>query len=390
MKRDFLLVKILLAVVFGISLGLFLRSGEHSVLLQATLSVKYILGQVIFFAVPLVIIAFVTPAITQIRSNAGQMTTAAILIAYLSSLGAALLAMLAGYALIPHLDISRDISSLLPLPELIFKLDIAPMFSVISSLVFSICFGLAIVATKSVTLQRIFDETHAVMLTLIKRLIIPILPFFILTTFAQLAYTGLITNQLPAFVQMVLIVLVGHFIWLFVLYALGGLIARKNPLRLLRFYAPAYFTAVGTMSSAATMSVALECASKSDAVHPQIVRFAIPLGSTIHLCGSVLTETFFVMGIAYILTGALPPLTMMIPFIVLLGVFAVGAPGVPGGTVVASIGIIVSVLGFDATAVALVMAIFAVQDSFGTACNITGDGAIALMLDGIYAKKLDA
>lgn len=146
-------------------------------------------------------------------------------------------------------------------------------------------------------------------------------------------------------------------------------------------------TAVGTMSSAATLPVSLQCVRKSEVLDEEITNFAIPLGATTHLCGSVLTETFFVMVVSKILYGDVPPVGTMILFIVLLGVFAVGAPGVPGGTVLASLGLIISVLGFDETGTALMITIFALQDSFGTACNITGDGALALILNGIFKKK---
>ncbi|MDJ0288796.1 cation:dicarboxylate symporter family transporter, partial [Bacillus altitudinis] len=154
-----------------------------------------------------------------------------------------------------------------------------------------------------------------------------------------------------------------------------------------KYYGPAYLTAVGTMSSAATLPVALESAKKSKALREDIVDFAIPLCSNIHLCGSVLTEVFFVMTVSQILYGKIPSLPTMILFIVLLGVVAIGAPGVPGGTVMASLGLIISVLAFDEAGTALMLTIFALQDSFGTACNVTGDGAIALMLTGIAKKK---
>ena len=172
-----------------------------------------------------------------------------------------------------------------------------------------------------------------------------------------------------------------------ILYGIGGLISKKNPKEVFKHYLPAYLTAVGTMSSAATMPVALKCARKSKVLDREVVDFTIPICSQIHLCGSVLTETFFVMTISQILYGEMPPLGTMILFIILLGVFAVGAPGVPGGTVMASLGIVTSVLGFDDTGVALLLSIFALQDSFGTACNITGDGAIALMLTGLFKKE---
>ena len=383
-KSDYLLIKIIAAVILGIVIGFIIKStsgvseggsmSTQHVLMNIVLPIKHILGQVIFFMVPLIIIGFVTPAITGIKNNTSKMLGTILLLAYLSSVLAAAFSMVAGYVNIE-------------LPEMIFKLDIEPMFPVITALFFSITFGLAVIYTNSTLLEKIFNELNNVVMLLVNKLIIPILPFFICTTFIELTYLGKITDQLPAFISMIVLVLIGHFIWLAVLYTIGGLISGKSPFRVLKHYAPAYLTAVGTMSSAATLPVALKCASKSDALDKDVVDFAIPMGATIHLCGSVLTETFFVMGISYILYGSLPDLTTMLVFIVLLGVFAVGAPGVPGGTVAASIGIITSVLGFDATGVGLVMAIFALQDSFGTACNVTGDGALALMLQGIFKKN---
>ncbi len=395
-KSDHLLIKIAVAVVLGIIIGIIIKStssqavdGQMStqhILMNIVLSIKHILGQVIFFMVPLIIIGFVTPAITGIKNNTSKMLGAILIMAYLSSVLAAAFAMVAGYLIIPHLDIVKNVTNI-ELPEMIFKLDIAPMFPVITALFFSITFGLAIIYTKSLLLEKIFNELNNVVMLLVNKLIIPILPFFILTTFIELTYLDKITSQFRTFIYMVLIVLIGHFIWLAVLYTIAGIVSGKSPFRVLKHYAPAYATAVGTMSSAATLPVALKCANKSDALDRDVVDFAIPMGATIHLCGSVLTETFFVMGISYILYGSLPSLGTMIVFIILLGVFAVGAPGVPGGTVAASVGIIISVLGFDDTGVGLVMAIFAIQDSFGTACNVTGDGALALMLQGIFKKN---
>ena len=395
-KKDYLLVKIVIAVILGIVIGLLINKtsstsesgglSTQDVLINIVLSVKYILGQIILFMVPLIIIGFVTPAITGMKNNTNKMLGTMLLMAYLSSVLAAAFAMAAGYLIIPHLDIAKNITDK-ELPELIFKLDIPAMFPVLSALFFSITFGVAIVYSKSELLEKLFNEINKVVMLIVTKLVIPLLPFFICTTFIELTYLERITVQFPIFIKMVIIVLIGHFIWLIFLYTLGALISKKNPARVFKHYAPAYLTAVGTMSSAATLPVALKCARKSDALDRDIVDFAIPLGANIHLCGSVLTETFFVMGISYILLGELPPLSTMLVFIVLLGIFAVGAPGVPGGTVAASVGIVYSVLGLDNTAFGLLMAIFALQDSFGTACNVTGDGALALMLQGIYKKN---
>jgi len=294
--------------------------------------------------------------------------------------------MFAGYIIIPGLNIVTDVSGLHELPEMLLELNIPAVMPVMTALVLSIVMGLTIVWTKSNTLDKMFDELNAIVLQIVNRMIIPILPLFVLTTFAQLAYEGSITTQLPVFIKVVAIVIVGHFIWLTVLYTIGGIVSKKNPKEVYRHYPPAYFTAVGTMSSAATLPVALESARKSDVLDKDILEFTIPICSTIHLCGSVLTEVFFVMTVSQILYGELPLLIDMVVFVVLLGVFAIGAPGVPGGTVMASLGLITGVLGFDETGIALMLTIFALQDSFGTACNIVGDGAIALILTGLHGK----
>lgn len=381
--RDNLIVKLLLGVFLGIIIGLV----SNETFIKGIITIKYILGQFIFFCVPLIIIGFIAPSITSLQSNASKMLGTTLLIAYLSSVGAALFSALAGYAIIPNLNIATNVDNLKELPEIVFKLDIPPLMSVMSALIFSIIIGLAVVWTKSEKVNGLFKEFQNIMLEIVKKMVIPILPIFIATTFAGLAYEGSITKQLPIFIEVIVLVIIGHFIWLALLYGIAGLISKENPWKVVKHYGPAYLTAVGTMSSAATLPVALSSARKSKVLDKEIVDFAIPIGSTIHLCGSVLTEIFFVMTVSKILYGALPPASSMITFIILLGVFAIGAPGVPGGTVMASLGLITGILGFDDSGVALMLTIFALQDSFGTACNITGDGAIALMLTGIFKKE---
>ena len=382
--KDSLIVKLILGVVVGLIVGLYC----NETVIGVVQSIKFILGQLINFTVPLIILGFIAPAITKMKSNASKMLGVMLLLAYTSSVGAAFFSMIAGYSLIPKLNIISTVEGLKELPKMIFRVEIPPVFSVMSALVLALFLGLAVVWTQSEAFEKLLDEFNNIMLKLVYAIIIPILPFFIASTFATLAYEGGITKQLPVFLKVVVIVLIGHFIWLTVLYTLGGIISGKNPFNLLKFYGPAYLTAVGTMSSAATLPVALSCAKKSKALDDDIANFAIPLGSTVHLCGSVLTEVFFVMTVSQVLYGELPALGTMVLFIILLGIFAVGAPGVPGGTVMASLGIIISVLGFDDSGVALMLTIFALQDSFGTACNVVGDGALALMLNGIFKKEL--
>ncbi|MGI5963247.1 MAG: dicarboxylate/amino acid:cation symporter [Lawsonibacter sp.] len=384
--------RLILGVFAGILIGLacvdltLWGKDVGSMAMQVILTAKNLLGSLISFCVPLIIIGFIAPSITRLKSNASRMLGLALVLAYTSSVCAALMSMGAGYAIIPNLSIQSAAEGLRDTPELLFNLEIAPVMSVMSALVFSVLVGLAATWTHAKVITQVLEEFQQIVLAVVTRVVIPILPFFIAGTFCSLAYEGSITRQLPIFLIVILIVLVGHYIWLAVLYGLAGVYSGSNPWEVLRYYGPAYLTAVGTMSSAATMAVALSGAKKSKVLRQDLVDFGIPLFANIHLCGSVLTEVFFVMTVSKVLYGQLPSLGTMVLFCVLLGIFAVGAPGVPGGTVMASLGLIYSVLGFQDDGGALMLTIFALQDSFGTACNVTGDGALTLMLTG-YAKK---
>ncbi len=379
-------ISLILKLLAGLVLGALLGFVANEAVMDVVVSLRHIFGQIIFFLVPLVIVGFITPAIVRLGQNASKILVVAVCLAYASSLGAALFSMGSGYLVIPHLSIATETETLRKLPEMVFRLDIPPLFSVMSALVTALFFGVAIAWTKSETLGKVFAELERIMTWLVTRVLIPILPFFVGLSFMGLAFEGSLTKHLPIFVTMVALVIFGHFIWLTVLYGIAGIVSGRNPSQVFRYYTPAYLTAVGTMSSAATLPVALECARRSPVLSRTMVEFMVPLGATVHLCGSVLTETFFCMTISLILYGTLPSVGTMLLFCVLLGIFAVGAPGVPGGTVVASLGIVTGVLGFDQTGVALLIAIFALQDSFGTACNVTGDGALTLMLDGIFNR----
>ena len=375
--------RLLLGVVIGILVG---QIANESVM-NIVVTIKYILNQVIVFCVPLIVIGFIAPSITRLGNNASKMLGVAVSAAYISSLGAALFSMFAGYMMIPHLSIVAEVEGLKELPDIIFQLDIPQIMSVMSALVFSLLLGLAATWTKATVITDVLEEFQQIVLSVVTKVVIPLLPIFIAFTFCALSYEGTITKQLPVFIQVVIIVMIGHYIWLALLYAIGGAYSGKNPLDVIRNYGPAYITAVGTMSSAATLAVALRCAKKSQPpLRDDMVDFGIPLFANIHLCGSVLTEVFFVMTVSKILYGTIPSVGTMILFCALLGVFAIGAPGVPGGTVMASLGLITGVLGFDETGTALMLTIFALQDSFGTACNVTGDGALTLILTG-FAEK---
>ena len=384
MKKIFssLPVKLLIGIVIGIIFGQVFPESVMSVVVP----LKNILGQVINFVVPLIVIGFIAPSITKLGNNASRMLGVALMVAYTSSVLAALLSMGAGYAIIPNLPVVSEIEGLKELPEDVFGLTIPQIMNVMSALAFSILIGLAAIWTKAKTIITILDEFQNIVLAIVSKIIIPILPVFIAFTFTCLSYDGTITKQLPVFVSAVVIVMIGHYIWLTVLYVVAGVYSGKNPIEVVKHYGPAYITAVGTMSSAATLAVALRCARKSKVLREDMVDFGVPLFANIHLCGSVLTEVFFCMIVSKVLYGTLPDIQTLVLFCVLLAIFAIGAPGVPGGTVMASLGLITGVLGFGDDGTALMLAIFALQDSFGTACNVTGDGALTLFLTG-YAEK---
>lgn len=375
-------VRLLAGVIIGIAVGLISNESFMNIIV----TVKHLLGQVITFCVPLIVIGFIAPSITRLGKSASRMLSVSLVLAYTSSVGAALFSMVAGYGLIPHLSIVSTVDGLKELPEVIFALEIPQIMSVMSALVFSVLVGLAVTWTKAERTAELLEEFQKIVLEIVTRVIIPILPIFIACTFCSLSYEGTITKQLPVFLKVIIIVMIGHFIWMTLLYTLAGIYSGKNPMEVVKHYGPAYITAVGTMSSAATLAVALRCARKSSVLREDMVNFGIPLFANIHLCGSVLTEVFFVMTVSQILYGSIPSLGTMVLFCLLLGVFAIGAPGVPGGTVMASLGLITGILLFNDTGTALMLTIFALQDSFGTACNVTGDGALTLILTG-YAEK---
>ena len=385
MKKFFnnTIVQLLVAVIVGIIAGFYV---EGSVL-SAIVSIKHLSGQIIFFLVPLIILGFIAPSIAHLRSNASKMLLFAFGIAYLSSIGASFFGAGVGYQVIPHLQIASDANVLKPLPENMLKIDIPPVMNVMTALVLAALIGLATAWVKSDEFSRLLDTFQKMVLELVKKILLPVLPIFIATNFCILSYQGAVTKQLPVFISILLVVIVCHYIWLALLYGIAALYSKKNSIKVLKFYGPAYLTALGTMSSAATLGVALDCAHKSPILRKEISDVTVPLFANIHLCGSILTETVFVMTVSQLLYGSMPNFFTLALFILLLGLFAIGAPGVPGGTVLASLGLIISVLQFDEAGTALLLTIFALQDSFGTACNVTGDGALTLITD-TYEQKI--
>lgn len=375
--------RLLMAVAIGLVAGWLVNEP----LLKAIMIVKQLSGQIIFFLVPLIILGFVAPSIARLKSNASRLLLFAFGIAYLSSVGAASFGAIVGYQLIPSLQIEPTTEGLREAPAMLFNIEIPPVMKVMSALVLSVFVGLSTSWVRSEQMEQLLDTFQQMVLRLVERVLMPLLPLFIAANFCVLSYEGALTKQLPIFLSVLVVVIGCHYLWLALLYGLASLYSKQNSWRVLRHYGPAYLTALGTMSSAATLGTSLACAGRSPLLRKEIIDVMVPLFSNIHLCGSILTETFFVMTVSQVLYGYLPDPTTMAVFILLLGLFAIGAPGVPGGTVLASLGLIISIVGFDEAGTALLLTIFALQDSFGTACNVTGDGALTLIVDTFERKS---
>ena len=378
-------------LVVGIVLGYFIGEGP----MEAVLVVRQICGQIVFFIVPLIIIGFIAPSISSLKDNATKVLLLAFGVAYLSTIGASVFAMGVSYTVLPRLSIGQANASR-ELPALLFNLQIPPIMSVMSALVLAIFLGLGALWTRSQIWHNLLVDFREIVLLLVKKILIPILPFYIASNFCALTYQGMLP-QMKVFLLIILIAIGCHFIWLFILYLIASLYTGKNGWKVVKYYGPAYLTALGTMSSAATLGVALRSAHRSGELDDEAVAFCIPLFNNIHLCGSALTEVFFVCAVSQVLYGALPTTGSLLLFIVLLGIFALGAPGVPGGTVMASLGLVLSILqvptaggalmNFTDAGTSLLITIFALQDSFGTACNITGDGALTMIVNKSIKKN---
>ncbi|SBW03850.1 cation:dicarboxylase symporter family transporter [uncultured Dysgonomonas sp.] len=376
-------LRLLLGVLGGVVLGLFASES----LIAVVLPVKHILGQVIFFLIPLIIFGFITPSITRLKKNASRLLGSSLLLAYVSCIGSASLAAFVGYKIIPLLDIVPVKEATNSLPEMLFRLDIPPLMPVLSALVFAFLLGLSVIWTKAVKIEAALYEFQDLIFAMVKKILIPILPFFIAANFSILAYEGALASRLPVFLAILVITVLCHLIWISFLYISSGLYARVNPWKVLKYYGPVALTALGTQSSAASLGVAIEQTKKCPELKPEIRDFAIPLFGNIHFPGSILDVVFLSLAVSQLLYGTMPDITQILIFIPLLGIFAIAAPGLPGGTLITSLGLIHAVLGIDDAGAALMITIFALLDSFGTTHNITSDGALTLALSTYTDKK---
>ena len=390
-KKLGLLPKLIIAIALGLIVGFacqnFGDAGELIIQIGATYN--SIFGNFLNFCIPLIIIGFVVPGIADLGDGAGKTLAATTGVAYLSTIIAGTLAFLVDTALFPslvHADMFVTDAQNAEETALsgLFTIEMPPIMGVMEALLISFILGLGLTFIKDDTLKVAIKDFSEIITKLVGGVVIPLLPIHVYGIFAKLTYAGTIVELMTSFVKVFVVILILHCVILIFQYTVAGTAAKKNPFGLIKNMIPAYTTAIGTQSSAATIPVTVEC-TKKNGVTASIAEFVCPLCATIHLSGSTITLTSCSIAVLMMM-GEPVTFARMFPFILMLGITMVAAPGVPGGAVMAALGILQSMLGFDETMCGLMIALYIAQDSFGTACNVTGDGAIAVFMDALTNK----
>lgn len=380
-----LLPRVIIAILLGLFLGYYLPAPA----VRVFLTFNSIFSQFLGFMIPLIIIGLVAPAIAGIGKGAGKLLLATVAIAYIDTIVAGGLSYGTGTWLfpsmiastggsMPHLDKAVELTPY-------FTINIPAMVDVMSSLVFSFIIGLGIAYGGLRTMESVFNEFKAIIEKVIEKAIIPLLPLYIFGVFLNMTHNGQARQVLLVFSQIIIVIFALHILILVYEFCIAGAIIKRNPFRLLWNMLPAYLTALGTSSSAATIPVTLKQTEKNG-VSKEVAGFVVPLCATIHLSGSAMKITACALTIC-LLTGLPHDPGLFIYFILMLAIIMVAAPGVPGGAIMAALAPLSSILGFNEEAQALMIALYIAMDSFGTACNVTGDGAISIVVNRFFGKK---
>ncbi|MDQ0159431.1 dicarboxylate/amino acid:cation symporter [Alkalibacillus salilacus] len=379
-------MKLILKLLTGIILGTIIGLIGIEWLTRSLVTISDLFGQFIEFMIPLIILFFIASGVSHLGQNSGKLVGLTLGTAYTSTILAGTAAFFVATIIMPFVASDGTAPEEGSAPESFLDLTIDPLMGVITALVLAFTFGIAMAKLKSEALIKVFDEGKTVVEFVIMRVIIPILPFFIAGIFTEMAAEGTVFDTLSVFGVVLVVAIVMHWIWLTIQYTVAGFYTGQNPFKLLKTMLPAYFTGLGTMSSAATIPVTLKQAKQNN-VKEDVADFTVPLSANIHLSGSMITIVSCTVAVMSVMDGfSTPGLFDILPVIVTLGVIMIAAPGVPGGAIMAAIGILGSMLGFTESAIALMIALYMAQDSFGTATNITGDGAIALLVDQFTSK----
>lgn len=386
MKHFSLIKRIFLALILGIGLGLICKSINVTFPVRILSTFSTLFGSFLSFVIPLIIIAFIVPGIASLGKNSGKALVGTTILAYISTIVAGTVAFFLGTALLPKLITNTSLASNSGINvDPYFTIDIPPMLNIMSALVFAFIFGIGLSKIKNSSLLKGFDEFSTIVSMIISNILIPLVPVYIGAIFAKLSLTGEIFTTLKSFATVYALLFSLQICYLICQYSIAGLLHKKNPFKLLKTMIPAYLTAVGTQSSAATIPITLGCVEENN-VSDEVANLVVPLCATIHLAGDTITLVLTSIGVM-LMKGQTPTFGVMMPFILMLGVTMVAAPGVPGGGVMAALGLLEGMLGFGDLEKPIMIALHSAQDSFGTATNVTGDGALALIVDYFVRKK---
>ncbi|PAV30101.1 sodium:proton antiporter [Virgibacillus profundi] len=385
MKSFGLLARIVVAILLGIAIGSV--ANEWFIKLFATFNGLF--GNFLGFVIPLIILGFIAPGIGSMGRGAGKLLGLTGLIAYSSTIIAGIIAFFVAKNIYPTLLSGQSLQAFSDpsegLSTSFFEVEMAAPMGVMTALLLSFVIGLGIAAIKGNTLLHLTEEFRDIIHLVIEKVIIPLLPFHIFGIFANMTYAGQVTTILSVFAKVFVMIIILHLLYLIVQYTIAGSLSKENPFVMLKKMSPAYFTALGTQSSAATIPVTLK-RTKSLKVRESTADFTVPLLANIHLSGSTITLISCALAVVF-LQGETVTFGSIMPFILMLGVTMIAAPGVPGGAVMAAIGLLETMLGFGPTMVSLMIALYLAQDSIGTACNVTGDGAITSITDSISKRR---
>ena len=379
MKKLGLLTKLVLGIIFGILIGVISKTLGMYHVVRALNTFSGLFGGFLNFSIPLIIIGFVAPGIADLGKGSGKLLGITVLFSYLSTIIAGMAAFLLGQSILPKLiKNSGNVFKSNVYLEPFFKVDIPPIMGVMSALVLAFVLGICIPYIKGKNLLEVTKDFKGIVEIIVKNVIIPLVPIHIAGIFSKLTASGEIIQTLKTFSSVYLIIIPLQISYIVLQYSIAYAVSRKNPVKAIRNMIPGYMMALGTQSSAASIPVNLQCAKKNG-LSDDVVDFVIPLCATIHLAGDTITLVLGAMGIM-LMSGQAPTAAMMIPYIFMLGVTMVAAPGIPGGGVYATLGLLKDMLMFNPVQQGLMIAIHFAQDSFGTATNVCGDGAIACLL----------
>ncbi|USQ80463.1 dicarboxylate/amino acid:cation symporter [Ornithinimicrobium faecis] len=378
-----LLPRIIVAILAGVGLGLILPDS----ILGITESLRVLLSGLLKFFIPLIVLAFIGAGIADFRGKVGKLLSTSVILAYVDTVIGIALAVVVAVLVIPQITSQGDPSKAgNELPEPFFEMIIDPPLAILTALLLAFILGIGATWDSSTVIRDGLLQFRDIVLWSIRAIVLPVIPFFIGLTFIKLAAEGEIFNNIPVFLGMFLLIVVMQWVWLAIEYGVAGAVSRQNPLRMIKAMIPAYFTGMGTMSSAVTMPVALKQVHSSKMIDDDVTDFAIPLFNTVHQAAAGIGIAVAAMTVSVLTTGSLPDTGSIVAFVILLAVIEVGAVGIPGGSILASLGILQSTLGFGEAELGLMLTLFAIQDSFATAGNVTGDGALTMIVNKWFGK----